>query len=114
MEYSVIIHKDEKSGWYTGKCVQVPGAMSQGRTLDELIENMKDAISLMLECYKDEARQGTWHSLSREKLIVFCEMCPREGSLLQIRQQPFTPLQYIPPSGLKVARVPGVGDVAGA
>ena len=48
MEYTVIIHKDDKSGWYTGKCMQVPGAMSQGRTLDELIENMKDAISLML------------------------------------------------------------------
>ena len=58
MEYSVIIHMDEKSGWYTGKCMQVPGAMSQGRSLDELIENMKDAIGLMLECYRDEARQA--------------------------------------------------------
>ena len=50
MEYTVIIHKDEASGWYTGKCVQVPGAMSQGRSLEELMENMRDAISLMLEC----------------------------------------------------------------
>ena len=58
MEYSVIIHKDEASGWYTGKCVQVPGAVSQGRSLDELIENMKDAISLMLECYRDEAKEA--------------------------------------------------------
>ena len=58
MEYTVIIHKDEESGWYTGKCVQVPGAMSQGKTLDELIENMKDAISLMLDCYKEEAREA--------------------------------------------------------
>ena len=32
--------------------------MSQGRTLDELIENMKDAISLMLDCYKEEAREA--------------------------------------------------------
>ena len=58
MEYSIIIHKDEKSGWYTGKCLQIPGAMSQGQTLDELIDNMKDAIRLMLDCYKDEARQA--------------------------------------------------------
>ena len=58
MEYSVIIHKDEASGWYTGKCLQVPGAMSQGRSLDELMENMKDAISLMLECYREEAKQA--------------------------------------------------------
>ena len=58
MEYSIIIHKDEKSGWYTGKCLQVPGAMSQGRSLDELMENMKDAISLMLDCYKSDARES--------------------------------------------------------
>ena len=58
MEYTIIIHKDGQSGWYTGKCVQVPGAMSQGRTLDELMDNMKEAISLMLECYRDEARQA--------------------------------------------------------
>ena len=44
MEYTVLIHKDEESGWYSGKCVQIPAAMSQGKTLDELMENMKDAI----------------------------------------------------------------------
>lgn len=58
MEYTVIIHKDAESGWYTGKCVQVPGAMSQGKNLDELMENMKDAITLMLECYRDEALEA--------------------------------------------------------
>ena len=47
MDYTILIHKDEKSGWYIGKCIQVPGAMSQGETLDELMENMKDAISLV-------------------------------------------------------------------
>ena len=50
MEYTVIIHKDEESGWYTGKCVQVPAAMSQGKTIAELMDNMKDAISLVLMC----------------------------------------------------------------
>ena len=58
MEYTVIIHKDVETGWYTGKCVQVPGAMSQGKSLDELMENMKDAITLMLECYRDEALEA--------------------------------------------------------
>ena len=58
MEYTVIIHKDEKSGWYTGQCVQIPGALSQGRSLDELMENMKEAISLMVECLKEDAREA--------------------------------------------------------
>lgn len=56
MDYTILIHKDEKSGWYIGKCIQVPSAMSQGETLDELMENMKDAISLVLEYYKEKAR----------------------------------------------------------
>ena len=56
MDYTILIHKDEKSGWYIGKCIQVPGAMSQGETLDELMENMKDAISLVLDYYKEKAQ----------------------------------------------------------
>jgi predicted RNase H-like HicB family nuclease len=56
MEYTILIHKDEESGWYSGKCVQVPAAMSQGRTLNELMENMKDAITLVLDYYKEQVR----------------------------------------------------------
>lgn len=52
MEYTIIIEKDPESGCYVGKCIQVPAAMSQGETLDELMENMKDAISLVLDYYK--------------------------------------------------------------
>ena len=58
MEYTVVIEKDPESGWYIGQCAQVPGAVSQGETLDELMENMKDAIGLMLECYHDEMREA--------------------------------------------------------
>ena len=31
-------------------------ALSQGRSLDELMENMKEAIILMIECLKEDAR----------------------------------------------------------
>ena len=49
MEYTILIHKDVEGGWYCGQCQQLPGAISQGKTLDELMENMKDAIQLVLE-----------------------------------------------------------------
>ena len=58
MEYSIIIKKDPQSGWYIGKCVQIPAAMSQGETLGELMENMKDAITTVLDYYKEEARNS--------------------------------------------------------
>lgn len=38
-------------------CRELPEAKSQGETLDELLENMKDAIKLTLEVRKeDQAR----------------------------------------------------------
>jgi len=48
MKYYVLIHKDEQSG-YWGECPELPGCFSQGDTPDELMENMKEAVSLYLE-----------------------------------------------------------------
>ena len=36
-------------GWYVGKFKEIPGIFSQGETLEELIENIKDAYHLILE-----------------------------------------------------------------
>jgi predicted RNase H-like HicB family nuclease len=35
--------------WYVGRLPQVPGVFSQGATLEELEENIRDAYRLMLE-----------------------------------------------------------------
>ncbi len=39
--------KDE--GWYVGKLKEVPGVFSQGKTLEELENNIREAYQLMLE-----------------------------------------------------------------
>jgi len=36
-------------GWYVGRLKEVPGVFSQGETLEELEENIRDAYRLMLE-----------------------------------------------------------------
>jgi predicted RNase H-like HicB family nuclease len=36
-------------GWYVGKLKEVPGIFSQGESLEELEENIRDAYSLMIE-----------------------------------------------------------------
>ena len=56
MEYTIIIEKNE-NGWYTGQCEQVPEAISQGATIDELKENMADAIKMVLDYKKEETRR---------------------------------------------------------
>lgn len=37
------------SGWYVGKLKEIPGVFSQGKSLHELEENIRDAYYLMVE-----------------------------------------------------------------
>ena len=57
MEYTIIIQKN-KNGWYTGQCEQIPEAISQGETLEELKANMADAIKMIIDYKKEEARKN--------------------------------------------------------
>jgi len=36
-------------GWYVGRIKEVPGVFSQGETLQDLEENIRDAYPLMME-----------------------------------------------------------------
>lgn len=47
-EFFVVIERDE-DGMYVGEVPQLKACYSQGRTIDELLENMKEAIALALE-----------------------------------------------------------------
>jgi len=39
----------QDEGWYVGQLREVPGVFSQGETLPELEENIRDAYELVLE-----------------------------------------------------------------
>ena len=43
MKFKVIITTGE-DGWYIAECPALPGCISQGKTLDQALENIKDAI----------------------------------------------------------------------
>ncbi|MBN2518647.1 MAG: type II toxin-antitoxin system HicB family antitoxin [Candidatus Altiarchaeota archaeon] len=47
--YAVIIEKDNETGMYVGEVPGIPGCHSQAKTIDELMERMKEVISLCLE-----------------------------------------------------------------
>ncbi|RPI80750.1 MAG: type II toxin-antitoxin system HicB family antitoxin [Nitrosopumilales archaeon] len=38
---------------FSGQCKELPSAISQGKTLEELEVNIKDAIQLVLDIQKD-------------------------------------------------------------
>ncbi|QLE59147.1 type II toxin-antitoxin system HicB family antitoxin [Nostoc sp. TCL26-01] len=46
-EFYVIIERDE-DGYYVGEVPQLQACYSQGETIDELIENIKEVIELCL------------------------------------------------------------------
>ena len=52
MQYTVSIRLIE-DGWYMAKCDQIPSAITQGQTIEEALENIKDAIQMVLESEKE-------------------------------------------------------------
>jgi predicted RNase H-like HicB family nuclease len=53
MTYRVILEKGEDFG-YIAHCPAIPGCHSQGNTLEETIDNVKDAIRGCLEALDKE------------------------------------------------------------
>ncbi len=51
---SVIIEKDDYG--YYAYCPELEGCQTQGDTLDEVVENIKEAIELYLETFSDEEK----------------------------------------------------------
>jgi predicted RNase H-like HicB family nuclease len=56
-EFTVIIQKDEE-GYYVAEVPGLKGCHTQARSLDELMERVKEAIELWLEVYGEEAFEG--------------------------------------------------------
>ena len=54
MKFNVTIDRDEDGVWIV-ECPAIPGCVSQGRTRDEAIENIKDAIQ---QCLQVRAERG--------------------------------------------------------
>ena len=54
MKFSVTINRDEDGAWVV-ECPSIPGCVSQGKTREEALKNIEDAIRLCLEV---RAEQG--------------------------------------------------------
>ena len=55
-EYTVIIERDQE-GYLVGSVPAIKGCHTQARSMDELLERMKEAIRLCLEVEGEEAVQ---------------------------------------------------------
>ncbi len=48
MKFTVTVDRDEDGIW-VAECPSIPGCVSQGKTKDEALENIKEAIKSCLE-----------------------------------------------------------------
>jgi len=54
--YAVVIHEEPEGGFWA-EVPALPGCYSQGETVDELMNNIREAISGVLEVMKEEGKR---------------------------------------------------------
>jgi len=52
MKLPITIYQDE-DGWFVVSCPVIPGCATQGRTEEEALENIREAIDLCLEVRRE-------------------------------------------------------------
>ena len=55
-EFTAVIEKDED--WYIAYCLEIPGANGQGKTQDESLKSLSEAISLILKDRREDGLKG--------------------------------------------------------
>jgi len=62
---------EQEGDWWIGYVEELPGANTQGRTLNEVRENLKEAIQLILGSNRELAQLETeGKNVIREELII--------------------------------------------
>lgn len=67
-EFTSIVEQDE--GWFIAYSPEMLGANGQGRTKQEALESLKEAISLILEDRREDGFRGVPKDATRETVVV--------------------------------------------
>jgi len=65
--YTAIIVKSDE--WYAGFVKEIPGAHSQGKTIEEVKENLKEAVKMVIESNYLHTIEG-YKDVIEEKLAI--------------------------------------------
>jgi predicted RNase H-like HicB family nuclease len=67
-EFTAIVEED--GPWYVGYCAEVPGANGQGKTREECMANLRDAIALILAYRREESLRALPPDARQELVVV--------------------------------------------
>ena len=67
-EFTAVIEQGDE--WLVAHCLEVPGAIGQGKTREDVLENLAEAILLILEVEREERLRETPIEAVREVIVV--------------------------------------------
>jgi len=67
-EFTAIIERD--GPWFVAYCAEAPGANGQGKTEEESLANLSEAIALILEHRRQESMRALPPDARQERVIV--------------------------------------------
>ena len=67
-EFTAVMQRRGK--WYVGFVEEIPGVNTQGRTLKEVRENLREALSLILEANREIAQKAARGRKARKERIT--------------------------------------------
>ncbi|MBI4477237.1 MAG: type II toxin-antitoxin system HicB family antitoxin [Acidobacteria bacterium] len=67
-EFTAVFERD--GDWVIAYCPEIPGANGQGRTKDEARENLRQAITLILEDRREEGLRAVPADAERETVVL--------------------------------------------
>jgi predicted RNase H-like HicB family nuclease len=65
-----VVYQTIEDGWIMATVPELPGAVTQGETLEEARANIKDAVELLLQSYHEEALRQASAGAIVENLVV--------------------------------------------
>ena len=70
LQMTIAYDEPDEEGWIVARVVEVPGALSQGRTREEARENVIDALRLMLAPDDDDQAAGPGRSEQLDLILA--------------------------------------------
>ncbi|MEW6608119.1 MAG: type II toxin-antitoxin system HicB family antitoxin [bacterium] len=67
-EFNAIVEKDGE--WFIAYCPEISGANGQGRTKEECLQSLSDAIQLILEDRREDVLRGIPADATQEMVSV--------------------------------------------
>jgi predicted RNase H-like HicB family nuclease len=67
-EFTAVVERDGQ--WFVTYCPEVPGANGQGKTKEDALESLSEAISLILEDRREDGLRGIPPDAVLEKVTI--------------------------------------------